>query len=162
MSKFLGTDTDVPQIVRVRRKVRANRSRAVAAGIVDARTDIHIIASVRCRSGRSIREPVLHVRVVVAKVVAGEARYGVVYVGHAVFVSSLCRDKLGEGGVAYAWGAKGVDLAGSTVVCSPTMKRPIDLAITLNYSLPTMHFEKKRNCKEAPGHGDWEEGSGGG
>lgn len=110
----------MPQIVRVCRKVRANRSRAVAAGVVDTRADIHLIASIQCRSCRSIREPILYIRVVVSKVMTGETRHGVVDVCHAVLVSGLGRDELGKGGVAYARGAKGVDLTGSAVVCSPT------------------------------------------
>lgn len=111
----------MPQIVRVRRKVRANSPRAIAARVVDTRADIHIIASVRRRGGRAIRQPVLYIGVVVAKVMTGQARHGVVNVGHAVLVSGLGRDEFGEGGVAYAGGAEGVELAGSTVVCSPTI-----------------------------------------
>lgn len=115
----------MPQIVRVRRKVRADSSRAIATRIVDSRADIDLIARVQGRGGRSIREPVLYIRVVVAKVMAGEARHGVVNVCHAVLVSGLGRDEFGKGGVAYAGGAEGVELTGSTVVCSPTIRKKL-------------------------------------
>lgn len=62
---------------------------------------------------------------VISKVVAGEARHRVVDVCHAVLVSGLCRDELGEGGVAYAGGAEGVDLTGSAVVRSPAILRNV-------------------------------------
>lgn len=122
-TKILGADTDMPQIVRVRRVIRADDPRAITARVVDARANKHVRIGVARRGRRAIRKPVLHVCVVVAKVMAGKARHRVVKVRHAVLATSLGRDELGKGLIANTRGAEGIEIAGTTIVVSPARRR---------------------------------------
>lgn len=84
------------------RLIRGYSALPVASGIIESGANNYIRSVVVDRRCRAVRQPVLHVGVVVAKLVSRKARDRIVQVGNAVLVALLCGDELNKGHVANA------------------------------------------------------------